>query len=203
MHVNPGFMTLIVILVIVILLLSGWKDYFFQGLSFRSIVIFMSGWLICSTLNLRLPITRLDIYINIVYLYLLVFIGYLMSKISLKSVLELLNLITGCLIICFLDFTFREVLALHIEYSAIFLALAAVGLQKKAMKQLVCLLLGLLGGNLVSILVQNQSQMISMADQHYQDLWWLTLLLWRLLTVLFENSVIQIRRWYSGIFVKK
>jgi hypothetical protein len=201
MQMNPGYMTFIVLVTIGILLGSGWKDYIFKGLSYKSIVFFVAGWIICSFIKLNIHVLNLDIQSNAASIYLLLFSLYLMMH--LKSALERLNLITVSLMICLLDFTFREATGLAMEYIAICLALAAVGLQKSLTKQLACLIIGFLCSNIFSLVIHHRTRTLLLADQSYQDLWWLTVLLSRLIAVLYENGVISFRKWYSGIFVKK
>jgi hypothetical protein len=201
MQMNPGYMTFVVLLTISILLGSGRKDYIFKGLSYKSIVFFVAGWIICSFIKLHIHVQNLDIQFSAAFIFLLLFSLYLMMR--LKSALERLNLITVSLMLCLLDFTFREATGLAMEYRAIFLALAVAGLQKSTTKQLACLLLGFLCSNIFRLSVHHRTRSLLLADQSYQDLWWLTLLLSRLFAVLYENSVISFRKWYSGIFMKK
>jgi hypothetical protein len=201
MQMNPGYMTFVVLLTISILLGSGWKDYIFKGWSYKSIVFFIAGWIICSFIKLHIHVQNLDIQFSAAFIFLLLFSLYLMMR--LKSALERLNLITVSLMLCLLDFTFREATGLAMEYRAIFLALAVAGLQKSTTKQLACLLLGFLCSNIFSLVIHHRTRSLLLADQSYQDLWWLTVLLSRLFAVLYENSVISFRKWYSGIFMKK
>jgi hypothetical protein len=123
--------------------------------------------------------------------------------IGLKSALERLNLITISLMLCILDFTFREASELPMEYIAICLAIAVVGLQKRLDKQMACLLLGFLCSNVLSLLAHQNTRSLLLADQSYQDLWWLTLLITRIFAVLYEQVVIGFRKWLNIIFVKK
>jgi hypothetical protein len=202
MQMNPGYMTFVVILTIGILLGSGWKDYIFKGLSYKSIVFFVAGWIICSFIKLHIHVQQnLDIQFNAAFIFLLLFSLYSMMR--LKSAFERLNCITVSLVLCLLDFTFREATGLAMEYKAICLALAVAGLQKSTTKQLACLLLGFLCSNIFSLVIHHRTRTLLLADQSYQDLWWLTVLLSRLIAVLYENGVISFRKWYSGIFVKK
>jgi hypothetical protein len=198
MEMNPGYMTFVVLLATGILLSSGWKDYFFNGLSYKSIVFFMAGWLTCSFYKFHFYLPNIDIQLNLAFVFLLLFSGYLLIR--LKSSLERLNIITVSLVLCLLDFTFREASGLAMEYIAIWLALAVACLQKSPTKQLASLLLGFLCSNVLSIIAHQHTQIFQLADQSYQDLWWFTVLLSRLFTVMFENFVISFRKWYGGFF---
>jgi hypothetical protein len=198
MEMNPGYMTFVVLLATGILLGSGWKDYFFNGLSYKSIVFFIAGWLTCSFFKSHFYLPGIDIQFNLAFVFLLLFSVYLMMR--LKSSLERLNIITVSLVLCLLDFTFREASGLAMEYIAIWLALAVTCLQKSPTKQLISLLLGFLCSNVLSLITHQHTQTFLLADQSYQDLWWFTALLSRLFTVMYENFVISFRKWYGGYF---
>ncbi|QGQ96902.1 hypothetical protein EHS13_19435 [Paenibacillus psychroresistens] len=198
---NPGYMTVVVLLSIGILLGSGWKDYFFKGLSYKSIVLFVAAWLIGSLIKLRLHVHGLDLQLNMAFTFLLLFSVFLLIR--LKSALERLNLLTIGLMLCILDFTLREASGLPMEYIAICLAIVVTGLQKRLDKQLASLLLGFLCGNVLSLLAHQNSRLLILADQSYQDLWWLTLLFTRVFVVLYENGIAGFRKWVSVIFEKK
>jgi succinate dehydrogenase hydrophobic anchor subunit len=85
-----------------------------------------------------------------------------------------------------LDVTLREASRFAIGYDALLLAVVTVGFQRGVRKQTTSLLLGLLCGNVVSMVLHQRSQSIVLADQRYQDLWWLTLLLTRAAAVLYH-----------------
>jgi hypothetical protein len=201
MQMNPGYMTIIVLLAMGILLGSGWKDYFFKELAYKWIVFFVVAWIIGSFMKISIYIYGWDIQFNGAFIFLLLFSMYLL--ILLKSAVERLNLITISLMLCILDFTFREASELPMEYIAICLAIAVVGLQNSLDKQLACLLLGYLCSNVLSLYVHQNTRSLLLADQSYQDLWWLTLLLTRIFAVLYENVVLGFRKWFNIIFVKK
>jgi hypothetical protein len=198
---NPGYLSFIVLLILSILIWSGWKDYFLKGFSYKSITTFMAGWLLSSLITLRLYFVDRDIQFNLAFIFLLLFSIYLIIR--LKSALARLNIVIISLVLGLLDFTYREVLGLTIGNLAILISLAAVCLQKKPLKQINCLLLGFLCSNFLSLLTHQHSQSFVLADQSYQDLWWLTLLLSRVFTVLYEHLLRSFRRLYIGFFEKK
>jgi hypothetical protein len=83
------------------------------------------------------------------------------------------------------------------------ISLAAVCLQKKPLKQINCLLLGFLCSNVLSMLTHQYTQSFVLADQSYQDLWWVSLLLSRVFTVFYEHFLRSFRKLYIGFFEKK
>jgi hypothetical protein len=192
MEMNPGFITLIVLTIFGILVGSGWKNYFFKDYPYRTIGLFIAGWLICSFIKVDFHLLGREIELNLAFLFLFFFSVFLISRIG--SWLERLNILTVSLVLCLLDFTFREASGLALEYRASLLALAAVSLQKNPSKQLSCLLLGFLCSNVLSLLANQRTQSYLLADRSYQDLWWLVVLLSRLFTVMYENLIRGLRK---------
>jgi hypothetical protein len=198
---NPGYLSYVVLLTLGILFWSGWKDYFLKGFSNKLIAFFMAGWLMSSFITLRLYFVDRDIKLNLVFIFLLVFSVYLIAL--MKSTLERLNIVTISLLLGLLDFIFREVLDLTIGNIAILISFAAVCLQKKPLKQINCLLLGFLCSNVLSLFTLQRSHSFVLADQSYQDLWWVVLLLSRVFTVLYEHLLRSFKKLYFGFFEKK
>ncbi|MEX2460969.1 MAG: hypothetical protein WD469_06655 [Paenibacillaceae bacterium] len=184
---NSGYVTLIVLIAFGILLGSGWKDYFFKGYGYKTIVLFIAGWLICSFIKLPIYLYGKNMEINLAFIFLLFISGLLIIRKG--AWVERLNIMTVSLILCLLDFTFREASGLALIYMAILMAFAAVCLQKSPTKQLACLLLGFLCSNVLSLFIHQRTQSFLLADQSYQDLWWLTVLLSRIFTGMYENVV--------------
>jgi hypothetical protein len=195
---NPGYLSFVVFLTLGILLWTGWKDYFLKGFSYKLIAFFMVGWLMSSLITIRLNFVDRDIKLNLVFVFLLVLSIYLIVR--MQSTLERLNIVIISLLLGLLDFTFREVLELTIGNIAILISFAAAGLQKKPLKQINCLLLGFLCSNVLSLFTHQRTQSFVLADQSYQDLWWVALLLSRVFTVLYEYFLRSFKKLYVGFF---
>lgn len=198
---NPGYLTLIVLTTFGILLGSGWKEYFFKGYSYKTIMLFIGGWLTCSFIKAEINLLNKHIMLNFAFVFLLIFSSIL--TIRMRFWLEQLNVITVSLVLGLLDFTIREASGLAMDYTAILIALAAVTLQKSPTKQLACLLFAFLCSNFLSLFIHQRTQTFLLADQSYQDLWWLTLLLSRIFTVMVQQLVLGFRRLYEGHFNKR
>jgi hypothetical protein len=52
-------------------------------------------------------------------------------------------------------------------------------------------------------LTHHRTQSFVLADQPFQDLWWFTLLLSRIFSLLFEHLLLNIRKMYVGFFEEK
>jgi hypothetical protein len=181
---NPGYMTIFVLMVICILLASGWKDLLLAGISREAIIVFIVGWLLCSFFSLHFIIYGAGIQINLAFIFLLGYSLFLFSH--LKEPLDRLHTVALAVLLGLLDVTFREASPFAMGYDALIMAIVTVSFQREAQKQIASLLLGLLCGNVVSMIIHQRAQTIVMADQRYQDFWWLTLLLARAGAVIFD-----------------
>jgi hypothetical protein len=181
---NPGYMTVFVLTIICILLASGWKALLLAGISREAIIVFIIGWLLFSFFSLHFFIKGVGIQINLAFVFLLGYSLFLFSR--LREPLDRLHTASVAALLGLLDVTLREASKFAIGYDALLMAIATVSFQRGSYKQITSLLLGLLFGNVVSMIIHQRSQSIVMADQRYQDLWWLTLLLMRAAAVIYH-----------------
>jgi hypothetical protein len=192
MTMNPGYMTIFVLMVICILLASGWKDLLLAGISRVAIIVFIMGWLLCSFFSVHFIIYGLGIKINFTFIFLSGYSIFLFSR--LKEPLDRIHTFAIAILLGLLDVTLREASIFAIGYDALIMATVTVSFQRRAQKQIASLLLGLLCGNVVSLLIHQRSQTIIMADQRYQDFWWLTLLLTRAVAVIFDYMLPSLKK---------
>jgi hypothetical protein len=181
---NPGYMTIFVLMVICILLASGWKDLLLAGISREAIIVFIMGWLLSSFFSVHFIIYGVSIQINLTFIFLLGYSLFLFGR--LKEPLDKLHTAVLAILLGLLDVTLREASKFAMGYDALIMAIVIVSFQRSAQKQSASLLLGLLCGNVVSLIIHQRSQAIVMADQRYQDFWWLSLLLTRAVAVIFD-----------------
>jgi hypothetical protein len=198
---NPGYLTIVIILTVGILLASGWKDLLLKEMTYPMIVVFITGWLICSFFSLHFKLLTIEVQLNAAYIFIILISGVFI--IHLHSTLERLNLFILILLLCMLDFALREASNFSIVTNAMWLALVTVVIQKNPLKQTIALLVGFLGSNLLSELIHQRTQLFVLAEQPYQDLWWLTLLLTRVLALIYEYCALSFRKMYLGLFAKK
>jgi hypothetical protein len=201
MIMNPGYLTIVIILTVGILLASGWKDLLLKEMTYPMIVIFITGWLICSFFSLHFKVLTIGIQLNAAYIFIIIISGIFI--IQLHSTLERLQLFIQIFLLCILDFALREASKLSIVSIAMLLALVTVAIQRNPLKQTIALLVGFLGSNLLSVLIHQRTQLFVLAEQPYQDLWWFTLLLTRVFALMYEYCAISFRKMYLGLFAKK
>jgi hypothetical protein len=198
---NPGYLTIVIILTVGILLASGWKELLLKEMTYSMIVVFITGWLISSFFTMHFKVLSIEIQLNAAYIFIILISGVFI--IHLQSTLERLHLFIVILLLCMLDFTLREASNFSIVTIAMWLALFIVVIQRNPLKQTIALLVGFLGGNLLSVLIHQRTQSFVLAEQPYQDLWWLTLLLTRIFALIYEYCALSFRKLYLGLFAKK
>jgi hypothetical protein len=198
---NSGYLTLVSFVTIGILLASGWKGYLFKGFTSLAILAFMAGWLISSLCTIRLHLLATDIQLNLAFIFLLLFVGYVFLR--LDSSTERIHVLIVAFLICAMDYVLRESSGLSMIYISIWMALLTVCFQKNPLNQITSLLFGFLCGNVLSLLTHQRTQTLVLADQPFQDLWWFTLLLSRIFAFLFEHLLRNIRKLYVGFFEDK
>jgi hypothetical protein len=201
MIMNPGYLTIVIILTIGILLLSGWKDLLLKEMTYPMIIVFITGWLVCSFFSLHFKVWNVGIRLNVAFIFIILISGIFI--IHLRSALERLHLFIQVLLLCMSDFALREASKLSIVSIAMLLALLTVVIQRNPLKQTIALLVGFLGSNLLSVFVHQRTQLFVLGEQPYQDLWWFTLLLTRIMAFMYEYGVLSFRKMYLGFFAKK
>jgi hypothetical protein len=199
-EMNSGYLTLVVLITICILLGSGWKVYLLKGITSQAILIFIVGWLFSSIFTVQMNFNFMEIQLNLAFIFLLVSSGYLMTRLG--SLAERLQLLLVAFLLCAADYVLREASGLSIINISILLALMAVCLQKNPLNQITSLIIGFLCGNVLSLWTHHRSQAFVLADQPFQDLWWFTLLLSRILAGLYEQCIIHLRKLCTGFFEK-
>ncbi|MDB5053796.1 MAG: hypothetical protein JWM44_1846 [Bacilli bacterium] len=191
---NPGYLTIFVVCTTVILLASGWKDVLLGEISRKAIFIFLSGWLFFSMFTVPFSLHMMRIQLNLTFLFL--FVYCLVYLASLHHVVARMQMLLVALIICLIDFILQQAATLPLGTNVLLLSLVTICLQKGPKKQIFSLLLGLLCGNVLSIVTLHRTQPILLANQRLQDMWWLALLMTRALSILFKYILSSCKKAY-------
>ncbi len=170
---NPGYLTLIVVSVILILLLCGWKDILLKDMNAFVIFSFISGWLVSSAFTFHIYLFNQLAFFNLAFIFLLIYSCIII--LTIRQGRSRFQILMAAILLSILDFLLSESLSLRMESIGIIMAVAAVFLQKGLSNQLLSLIIGLLLGNLLSIIAYHRPLVI--ANQSMQDRCWLTLLI--------------------------
>lgn len=208
---NPGYLSLLLMVVTLILFASGWKDIIMRGITSKVILLFFISWLISMNLSLTIAGGRVSLCFGVLLLticYVLWRVHGIVYRLHLLSVGALLGSISF-----FMLETIHLVPKLILGSSEISMALVLSVLisllTRQPAAQIASLSIGLILAEMYHGYLHRNYLGFQLGFQTFQDRWWLTLFMTRLITLLLtlsiqacKKSVIWvsegIRRRYSG-----
>jgi hypothetical protein len=190
---NPSFLSWVLICISLILLASGWNNFFLQGISHRLILPFIVGWLLCSAVTFTFHLGS----INLVGPWLLLFhLHFLYTHRRLTQWLQLglYSWVLGGLCFVMLEMLRLNPLPAIIHpyvtptmYIAFVLSLTVFFLKRAPLVQITMLSLGLLIGTTLYQYNHHGGKPPHLADSSFQDLWWGAVITARVMTVFVET----------------
>jgi hypothetical protein len=198
---NSGYLSLILLCIMLILFASGWKDVYVRSISQTSILLFFIGWLLLVSFHVKV----LNVQINLVYLWVgALSIGIMYRTMGLINKLHLLSV--GLLLGSFY-FLLREILSLdpimvvfkpNLD-TALFLALIVILIERRVKEQIACLSIGLLMGDFYYAIVHQSAVSVHFGGPSFQDEWWLSIFTARTLTLVWQYMLsgckVMVRTW--------
>lgn len=200
---NPGYLSLILLCIMLILLLSGWKDVYVESISTKRILLFFVGWLVLVSFHLELYGRQ----INMVYLWVAVFSIAILYQT--KGLVYKLHLVSVGLLLGAVHFLLQEVLTMDPVMvifkpsldTAMFLAMLMILIERRVKEQVACLSIGLLMGDLLFAFVHDSAAPLQIGGPSFQDEWWLSVFAARSMTILLLTSYsgckVMIRTWLT------
>lgn len=198
---NPGVLSLILILIALILLASGWGPVLLNGIATQGAVCFCFAWCLVARLAVPLPDGR-----TVGGTAVLVAVWAALVWIRSKSLVAAfhgaaLGLFLGA--IHFLMTMLAEVASLQWPYrswagTACILALAAALLIRRPEEQIATISLGLWIGFALYGSMQEEQSRVLIGGLRFQDQWWLTVLAARLVTGAGETANALVRSVSRG-----
>ncbi|WP_028548686.1 hypothetical protein [Paenibacillus sp. UNC451MF] len=208
---NPGYLSLLLMVVTLILFASGWKDIVMRGITSKVILLFFISWLICMNLSVPVGGGRISLCFGVLLitiLYVLWRVHGTVYRVHLLSVGALLGSISF-----FMLETIHLVPKLILGSSEISMGLT-IGLlvsllTRQPAVQIASLSIGLMLAEVYHGYLHRNYLGFQLGFQTFQDRWWLTLFITRTfsLVLLFsmqacKKSVLWlsdgIRRRHSG-----
>ncbi|MEB3102804.1 YphA family membrane protein [Ferviditalea candida] len=199
---NQGYISVILICILLILLASGWRKEMAGDASHKGILLFFAGWIVGSRLNLRLSE---QITLNLVCVPLL--ITFLAVWFESRRRMNGLHLVSGGIFMS-MAFVLEQqissaapmmVVFFPLIDAALLLGMLAVGLFRRPLEQIAAVSLALLIGNLLFQIIRRDPVPIHLGDAYFQDEWWLTVVLSRGLSEIL-NACLKI--WRNTMSVK-
>lgn len=191
---NAGYLSSILMCIILILFASGWKDVLFRGVSHTRILLFFAAWMISGMWSIEAG----PFHIRMTAVLLLS--AALLSTWSIREPLWRVHAWTSGLLIGSFDFFMREFKGWQImmqEFGplvppSLILAATVFVLGRQPLWQFTAVTVGLLLSDGAGIWLHREAASVLFAGRaSFADHWWLTLFAARVLTVSFEQTA----RW--------
>ncbi|MCC2684878.1 MAG: hypothetical protein K0R75_1777 [Paenibacillaceae bacterium] len=198
---NPGYLTFILVSVIVILLACGWKEFLLPGVSNKRLALFFAVWLGGNGIVLSLGSVHLTLSYAVVA-------G--LSLVLLKTagdVKQSLGLVMVSLLIAACDYLFLEIYSVNpfmtvIDKRAdIALILGSVGvlLNRHPYRQMMILSLALLLGEAWYQVSHFATKPIKLGTADFMDQWWLTIFATRVATATVQEGYRRSKRMMRNL----
>ncbi|MCR8634443.1 hypothetical protein [Paenibacillus radicis (ex Xue et al. 2023)] len=198
---NPGYLSLLFLVVSLILFASGWMDYFMRGITSKVILLFFVSWLVTMEIVITLPHVRIGLW-TIVLAVLIVAVLWrshgLMYKLHVLSVGILLGSVSF-----FLQETihlFPSMVLGSVELSmALLIGFLISSLIKVPAVQLAAVSLGLLLGEAYFRFLHKGQIEFQLGTTMLQDRWWLTVYVMRGMSLLLAGMLLMSKKSVNWI----
>lgn len=173
---NPGYMSLLLIVVSLILLASGWKDTIIRGIAHQSLLLFFMLWFLLAPF--RMPAGDTRIYGSIPILAGMA----LLMLYRTESRLYRLHVVSVSMLLGSVAFFLLEtvhiapaIMVLNAEWTvALYLGLMSAVLLKAPAVQIAALSLGLVAGEWMHWYAHRAQASHDIGGLGFQDMWWMT-----------------------------
>lgn len=185
---NPGYLTLLLIIISFILVVSGWKEVFLSRVPLKEILLFFMLWVISSQFSIQWNHVKL----NGIILLLGVFSGWLLLRF--RSRFICFRLLTVSMLLASLHFLLIEFFKLSPVFvlfrteldAAFWMSMICVFMLRNPLYQFVSLSIGLVLGDAYSLYYSHQEMPLHLGSLAFQDQWWFAILTVRLASVLWK-----------------
>jgi hypothetical protein len=188
---NPGYLSLVLLSIMLILFASGWKEIFVRSISHRWLLLFFIGWVSLVPFS----ITFHTIRIHLVYVWVILLTLFILYRS--QGFMKGLHLLSIGLLLGSFHYLFREILALdpimmvakpEIDASLL-IALIVILIERRVLEQLACLSLGIIIGDVYKAYIQPHSGSYDFGGTIFQDEWWLSVFAARTVTILLQSTL--------------
>lgn len=189
---NPGYLSYVLMSIMLILLASGWKDILFRGFSRTSILLFFVGWIPLSLI--RVPLWgSLQVGLSAVFLLALI----LWATAGIRGIMSKLHVWSSGILLGMFEFLMLELNGWNMLLdhagpflnSGVVLAFLTMLLGRRARWQFVALSVGLLSADFIHGWIhRDAAAFIVIGGASFSDHWWYAFCLARGVTVTFEQA---------------
>lgn len=185
---NPGYWSLIMISVTLVLLATGWKETIIGKVTNRAVFLFFAAWMALSPFDVRLG-ARVGVNMSVVLLVVMAMFALIRGE----TMRNRLHLAEFGLFLAPLFFLFRYLAATNPFMSemlsgpttAVAFGSMAVLATRNGLEQIGCITIGLLVGH--SLLLCNHPGYVVLGGPSFRDDWWLAVAAARSETVVLQS----------------
>ncbi|MDQ1909437.1 hypothetical protein RAC89_02840 [Paenibacillus sp. GD4] len=199
---NPGYLSLLLLVISLILFASGWKDFILRGITHPSLLLFFVCWLLATPLSVTIGSYRVFLCVPLL-LCCCLRIWY-----QVRAWMVRLHALSVSLLLGSVTFFLRE--TLHLLPSmiivnqqvtmALFIGILAAGLIRNPIVQVANVSMGLLIGETMFHYSHLQQAPFVLGGTSFQDLWWTTVFAARGSSLVLSGFLFGIRRSAEGIW---
>ncbi|MBP1988910.1 YphA family membrane protein [Paenibacillus eucommiae] len=188
---NPGYLSLVLLSITLILFASGWKEIYVRSISQNRILLFFIGWILLFSFEIKLPAVQINwVFAGISVLSL----GIIIQT---KGLFRKLHLLSIGLLLGSFHVLAMEILAMDPMMAVVspqldavlFLVCVVLLLERRLWEQIASLSLGIIIGEIYSVLAHSMHQPLYFGGASFQDGWWLSVFAARTFTLLLESLV--------------
>jgi hypothetical protein len=198
---NPGYLTFILVSVILILLACGWRDALLPGVSNKRLVLFFTVWLCGNGIVLSLGSVRLNLSYAVIAGLTVVLLK------TTGNVKQLLGFVMVSLLIAACDYLFLEMYSVNPFMTvfgtradiALILGLIILLLNRHPYRQMLVLSLALLLGEAWYQVSQIATKPVKLGTADFMDEWWLSIFAVRVATATMQASYRRSRRMMRSL----
>jgi hypothetical protein len=188
---NPGFLSLVLLVIALILLSSGWKDVLLRSMSHKGILLFFIAWVGLT----RVTFTVRHLKLNGTFLLVAALAAVLW--LGTQGAAQKLHALSIGLLLGSFHFLLQELFdidpVLIVSRAdvdiAVVLGLITIALQRSVSLQLMCLSLGLAAGTVYGTVFHHKAEFAALGSPSFQDEWWTAVFVSRGGTVLLQGAV--------------
>ncbi|WP_052487116.1 YphA family membrane protein [Gordoniibacillus kamchatkensis] len=187
---NPGFLSLILLVIALILLSSGWKDVLLRSISHKGILLFFIAWVGLSKWTVTVQHFKLS------GPFLLVSALAVCLWLGTEGAAAKLHALSIGLLLGSFHFLLQELFEIDpilivsradVDI-AVLVGLITLVLQRSVSLQLACLSIGLATGTLYGVLFRHKTGIMTLGGPSFQDQWWTAVFVSRCATVLMQEA---------------
>ncbi|MCR8642313.1 hypothetical protein NV379_06530 [Paenibacillus sp. N1-5-1-14] len=192
---NPGYLSLILICITLIMLASGWKEVFLRHVSHKEILLFFMLWLIGSQLKFGQGLLE----VNGSFIVGLALCVYACIKVN-SPLMQMYMVVSGVLL-GMVYMLLLELFATDPVFiiwnagwdAALGMSLLAVLMRRGNTIQMVSVAIGVLVGDFGHHLLHRSEAPISLGSAIFQDTWWLVLITVSIASQLLQSILVGVK----------